>query len=142
MKWRPPTADERCPACSVRIREAGGEAPTAVFIEKRNIWVCSNCYDSGRWPKEPVHREAFTARNLADAAATAFRVYDLGGQLDAFGADIVEIRRREGMDGPHWAICLRGFCLNGETLAWDWEPQPSSRDEAYLRLDAIPFGDG
>lgn len=52
-------AAARCPGCQVRIAEACGEAPVAIYVNDKGkvvdeggTWVCSNCIDSGRWPKE------------------------------------------------------------------------------------------
>lgn len=34
--------------------------------------------------------------------------------------------------GPRFAVRRSGRCLNGEGQ-WEWEPQPSSRDDAFYR---------
>lgn len=52
---RPPhPGEDRCPGCQQRIVDAGGEAPTALYLDKQGkvtdaggTWVCSSCIDSG-----------------------------------------------------------------------------------------------
>lgn len=61
-KNRPPhPGEDRCPGCNIRIVDAGGEAPTALYLDRAGkvtnaggTWVCSSCIDSGFDFADPV----------------------------------------------------------------------------------------
>lgn len=59
--------------------------------------------------------------------ATAFEVKL--GEHEYFPVMVEACHQREGSD--LWAIRQRGFCLNKQG-EWEYEPLPSSRDEAFF----------
>jgi hypothetical protein len=47
-------------------------------------------------------------------------------------AEEITIQRMRQIDGPAlWSVKLGGNCLN-KSGEWEWEPMPSSRDDAFL----------
>jgi hypothetical protein len=71
----------------------------------------------------------FEALRLEDAVPTTLRLY---GEPEQY--NLVELQRRDQREGVvRWSINLRGYCLNQRTQDWEWEPQPSSREDEFLR---------
>lgn len=60
--------------------------------------------------------------------ATTYTVCAL--PLDHRAADAFAVRV-EWRGGDRWAVTRRQMCLDADG-EWDWEPAPSSRDEAWL----------
>lgn len=44
----------------------------------------------------------------------------------------------ESRGDGQWAVCRDGFCLADDGI-WQWEPLPSSRDDAFLAKCRFPF---
>lgn len=52
--------------------------------------------------------------------------------IDTGRLDEIRIERARQISGPAlWAVRYRGDCLN-KFGSWEWEPMPSSRDDAFL----------
>jgi hypothetical protein len=66
--------------------------------------------------------------------------YIIEGDPRELGSDDIRIARARQMDGSvKWAVRNRGACLN-KSGEWEYEPMPSSRDEAFLarcRFDSV-----
>ncbi len=46
--------------------------------------------------------------------------------------DWLTVERRDGHEGTKWAVCDKGLCLTHKGR-WEWEPQPSSRTDAFKK---------
>ncbi len=113
-----------CPGCDLRavvadLRDAlDGETP-------------SEAPDAGSGPS-PEGRSGRNSGVSGDAGLPNRAVkYKFGGHpLDA--ADFY-VENRSGLHGDLWAVTQRGQCMerSGE---WQWEPNPSSRDEDYFAM--------
>jgi hypothetical protein len=67
-------------------------------------------------------------RGLAEHAIE----WELQPETSACAGDEVILARRDGFNGRRWAIKQRGYVLN-KSGEWEWEPQPSSRTEEWLK---------
>lgn len=58
--------------------------------------------------------------------------YTIDGDPRRLGADDIHIERAKQLQGPaKWAVRRLGDCLN-KNGEWEWEPNPSSRDDEFL----------
>lgn len=62
---------------------------------------------------------------------TAYPFHDINRDLFALRVE------RRGDDS--WAVLRRGAAWNWRTKAWDYEPLPSSRTDAYKRTHRFPL---
>lgn len=97
---------------------------------------------AGWTPSTPRHRKipihAAPASNVTqderaamNASLAAISGYSIPTSDKRF-ADEIQVQRTSRTDGPAlWAVRLNGDCLN-KSGQWEWEPLPSSRDDAFL----------
>jgi hypothetical protein len=69
--------------------------------------------------------------NLAGFSVVAYQQGTWEDALKNLGRQ-VRIETRDGFEGRKWAVCLGGNVLNKEG-EWEWEPQPSSRDDDFFK---------
>jgi len=74
--------------------------------------------------------------DLPEVVASEYRVLPTGYAdsplVDKFHFEIRVVWRGQQTDGSDgWAVLWGGRCLNSDG-AWEWEPNPSSRDDDFL----------
>mgnify|MGYP001591645006 CR=1 FL=1 len=58
--------------------------------------------------------------------------YEFPDRDSVHGAGLVIKRRRQRVGPPLWAVCDQAGNVWTRQQEWEWEPQPSSRDDAFL----------
>jgi hypothetical protein len=106
------------------------------FAGYRQINTSSESKSATHWRKHEERampdsvKEAWLSDVAWLAIATRFDVPGHGPLSQVEGYPI-HIERTEGPYGTKWAVRRLDRCLNHE-FEWEWEPQPSSRDDEFF----------
>ena len=80
---------------------------------------------------EGVISAALVANAPAGVPLAAISGYAIPTSEKRFADEILVHRTRRPDGPPLWVVRLNGDCLN-KSGQWEWEPLPSSRDDAFL----------